>query len=740
VPGGVDLETLEGTVERVTYYSEETGYSVLRVDPVNPLSTWTNLGEDGLVTVVGTLPEVSPGESVRAEGVWQTHTAYGRQFRAENLRRVAPATIEGIRRYLGSGLIKGIGPKTAERIVDRFGLETLDILDSDPERLYDVEGVGPHRVRLITQAWIDQQHIREVMMFLQGHGISTSLAVRIYKEYGDASIAQVEEDPYRLAHDIHGIGFKTADKIAQDLGLPHDHPRRLEAGVVYALNQAVDDGNVYLPDEALAEAAAALLDVPAEDLLAAVERAAEAGLVKVEAIPVEGDVIRAVYLPIFYYAELGAARRLRELIGTPGSRLGTLDPRGWAALVAEAAADAGVDLSEEQQDGIQAALVHKVSVLTGGPGTGKTTTLRALIRVLQIEGRSFALASPTGRAAKRLAEATGQPASTIHRLLGFSPAGGFTHDDANPLPVDIVIVDEVSMLDTLLANALFRAVDPRSHVLLVGDVDQLPSVGAGDVLRDLIRSGEVAVTRLNAIFRQSAGSLIITNAHRVNQGEMPIFPEDADDFFLFAIADDPSRAAELVVEVVAERIPRRFGFHPLNDIQVIAPMYRGEAGVSALNQRLQARLNPPGRPAERLLVGRLFRVGDKVLQTRNNYDKEVFNGDIGRVHAFDFVEQTMTVLFDDRPLVYDWSEAPDLTHAYAISVHRSQGSEYPVVVMPIITQHYMLLQRNLLYTAITRAEKLVVLVGSTKAIAIAARNDQVSRRYTALAERLGGLL
>jgi len=437
---------------------------------------------------------------------------------------------------------------------------------------------------------------------------------------------------------------------------------------------------------------------------------------------------------------LGTARRLRALLDTPGSRLGTLDPRGWSALIAEAAAGAGVDLSEGQQDGILAALVHKVSVLTGGPGTGKTTTLRALIRVLQSEGRSFALASPTGRAAKRLAEATGQRASTIHRLLGFSPTGGFAHDEENPLAVDIVIVDEVSMLDTLLAYALFRAIDPRSHVLLVGDVDQLPSVGAGDVLRDLIGSGEVAVTRLNAIFRQSAGSLIITNAHRVNRGEMPYFPDEADDFFLFAIADDPQRAAELIVEVVADRVPRRFGFHPLDDIQVIAPMYRGAAGVSALNQRLQATLNPPGRPAERLLAGRLFRVGDKVLQTRNNYDKEVFNGDIGRVRAFDFVEQTMTVHFDDRPVTYDWSETPDLTHAYAISVHRSQGSEYPVVVMPIITQHYLLLQRNLLYTAITRAEKLVVLVGSNKAIAIAVGNDKVSRRYTALAERLRGLL
>ena len=738
----MEFESLEGTVEHIVFYNEENGYTVFSLLPSNPMTAWSALDTDGLVTVVGTLPEVSPGESVQLEGVWKTHPVYGRQFEARNLRRVTPATVEGLKRYLGSGLIKGIGPRIAERIVDHFGLETLDILDNAPERLHEVAGIGEHRIRLIREAWAEQKHIQDVMLFLQGHGISTSLAVRIYKAYGDSAIAQVETDPYRLARDVHGIGFKTADRIARDMGLPADHPRRLEAGLAYALNQAVNDGHVYLPEEQLIHTAAGLLEVSPADMEPAVERAASAELIKIEEIPTsEGEIIRGVYLPPFYYAEVGVANRLRQLIETPTSRLGTLESEDWSALIADAAIEANVDLSLEQQEAIQIALTHKVSILTGGPGTGKTTTLRALIGVLEERGYSFALASPTGRAAKRLSEATGQPASTIHRLLGYSPANNsFLYDEDSPLPVDMVIVDEVSMLDITLANALFRAVDPRSHLLLVGDVDQLPSVGAGDVLRDLIASGVIEVTRLNAIFRQSEGSLIIANAHRVNQGQMPAFPEDAEDFFLFSIADDPERAADLIVDIVRNRIPRRFGLDPVKDIQVLAPMYRGPAGIARLNQRLQAALNPPGRHAEHVLAGRLFRVGDRVMQTRNNYEKEVFNGDVGRLYAFDLAEQTMTVVFDDRFVTYDWSEASELTHAYAISVHRSQGSEYPAVVMPIVTQHYMMLQRNLLYTAITRARQLVVLVGSRKAISVAVRNNKVTERFTALAERLRGEL
>ncbi len=734
----MELATLEGTVERITYYSPEDGYTVIRLAPSTPLGFWSGLDENGLLTVVGNLPDVAPGESLKIEGTWQTHANYGRQFRALSVQRVAPATVEGIRRYLGSGLIKGIGPGIAGRIVDHFGLDTLDILDHDIEQLYKVDGIGPHRVRLIAEAWAEQQEIRNVMLFLQGHGISTTLAVKIYKAYGDESIHQVESDPYRLARDIRGVGFKTADKIAQGLGLPHDHPARLEAGIVYTLNERVEDGHMYMPEAQLAEAAAELLGVPVEQAQAAIERAQAAGQVKVEVVPASGEdkPHRAVYLPPLYHAEVGTARCVRRLLDTPSSRLGYSLFTDWPALIADAAAASSVPLSDQQQAAIHSALTNKVSILTGGPGTGKTTTLRALIHVLERQRLRFALASPTGRAAKRLSEATDQPACTIHRLLGYSMAQGFLHDEENPLPVDMVVVDEASMLDNVLAYALFRAIDPRSHLLLVGDVDQLPSVGAGDVLRELIASGTVPVTRLDAIFRQSAGSTIIQNAHRVNQGKMPTFPDGVEDFFLFKISDDPDRAADLVVDIVKNRIPSRFGLHPLDDVQIVVPMYRGPAGVLALNRRLQAALNPPGRPAERLLNGHMFRVGDKVLQTSNNYDKEVFNGDIGRIRSFDFTNQLMTVNFDGRLVNYDWSEAYELTHAYAISVHRAQGSEYPAVVMPIVTQHYMLLQRNLLYTAITRARQLVVLVGSSKAIAIAVRNDKVSRRFTALSARL----
>lgn len=711
---------------------------MVRLAPTTPLGFWSGVDDEGLVTVVGNLPEVTPGESLEIEGTWQTHASYGRQFRAENVRRVTPATVEGIRRYLGSGLIKGIGPGLARRIVEHFGLETLNILDEDPGRLREVDGIGPQRVRYIARAWAEQREIKRVMLFLQSHGVSTGLAVKIYKTYGDDAIRQVEDDPYRLARDVHGIGFITADQIARNLGLAHDHPARLEAGLVYALNQAAEDGHVYLPEPELVERAADLLDAPAPDVQAAVERAAHTGLVILD--PLLGkdgeQPVRAVYLPPFYHAEVGAARRLRHLLDNPFSRLFSTSPDEWPTLVAQAAAAADAPLSAEQQAAVRLALTSKLSILTGGPGTGKTTALRALIHALRARGHTFALASPTGRAAKRLGEATGCPASTIHRMLGYSPAQGFTRNEEDPIPRDMVIVDETSMLDEFLAYALFRAIDPRSHLLLVGDVDQLPSVGPGDVLRDLIASGQIPFTRLSTIFRQEAGSLIVTNAHRINRGEMPLFPPEADDFFLFNLGDEPERVAEMVVDVVKNRIPRRFGLDAFDDIQVIVPMYRGAAGVSALNRQLQAALNPPGRPAERVLGGRVFRVGDKVLQTVNNYDKEVFNGDVGRIRSFDFTNQTMTVVFDGRPVSYDWLEAQELMHAYAISVHRSQGSEYPAVVMPIVTQHYMLLQRNLLYTAVTRAKQLVVLIGSKKAIAIAVKNDTVSRRYTALADRL----
>lgn len=732
-----NLDTLEGSVERITYYNEENGYSVIRLAPTTRIA-FTGREADGMVTVVGNLPELQPGENVRLEGFWERHHNYGRQFKAQNVHRIPPNTVEGIQRYLGSGMIKGIGPGIAGRIVERFGLDTLAILDDDLERLYEVEGVGKHRVNLISKGWLDQKEVQEIMLFLQGHGVGTSLAVKIHKEYGSEAIKQVETDPYRLARDIRGIGFRTADKIARDLGLAVNHPRRLEAGVVFALTQALDEGHVFLPEDALVKQAVDLLEVSPDEVRAAVDRAVEAEDLKLDLVPKDGESIRAVYLPPFFHSEVGVARRLRRIIENPGSHLDSIDPAKIPALLAHVAAESNVELSPKQQEAISASLTNKVSVLTGGPGTGKTTTLRALIEILKRTGKSFALASPTGRAAKRLSEATGQPAKTIHRMLAYSPAQGFSFNEDEPLGVDMVVVDEASMLDEVLAYALIRAVDPRSHLLLVGDVDQLPSVGAGDVLRDLIASQVLAVTRLDVIFRQAEDSTIIRNAHLINKGRMPVIPENAADFFLFSLGDEPDRVSDMVVDIVKNRLPTRFGIDPMRDVQVISPMYRGEAGVAMLNTKIQQAINPPGRPAERMLGGRLFRVGDKVIQTVNDYDKEVFNGDVGQIKQFDMMNQTLSVIFEERLVSYDWSDSTDLMHAYAISVHRSQGSEYPVVVMPIVAQHYMLLQRNLLYTAITRAKKMVVLVGSKKAIAIAVRNDAVSRRFTALDARLRG--
>lgn len=728
-------DTLSGSVERVTYYNEETGYCVLRLSPAQLL-----LGRDQLITVVGNMPELQPGESVQLEGQWVTHPRHGRQFRAENVRQIRPANAEAIRRYLGSGLIKGIGPKTAEKIVEHFGEETLDVLDRTPKRVQEVEGVGEHRAGLIAQAWAEQQAIKDVMLFLQGHNISTRLAVKIYKQYGDEAIAIVSRDPYRLAVDIFGIGFKTADTIAQDLGLPPDAPARIAAGLRYTLEQASDDGNVFLPRDALVESAAEMLAVEPDAVETVLGCMATQGEVMLETVPIPDGLeqVEGVYLPPLYYSERGAAQRLRQMHDSPHSRLADLRDANWDALLGDVEGAGGVRLTEQQRAAVQSALTHKVSVLTGGPGTGKTTTLRAVITTLERTRHRFMLASPTGRAAKRLSEATGHPARTMHRMLGFSPVErGFSHDEDNPLDADMIVVDEASMIDIVLFYNLLKAIRPDTHLLLVGDVDQLPSVGAGSVLHDVIRGAIGPVTRLDVIFRQAETSQIIRNAHRINRGEMPDTSNESDDFFLFP-ADDPQAAADLLVDIVQNRIPERFGLDPIRDIQVLAPMYRGPIGVSALNEVLQERLNanPRGRKAERRLFGRLFRAGDKVIQTRNNYDKDVYNGDIGWVRALDMTNQVMTVVVDERFVQYDWSEADELTHAYCISVHRSQGSEYPCVVLPVMTQHYLMLQRNLLYTAVTRAKRLVVLVGTRRAIAIAVRNDQVAQRWSALDWRL----
>jgi exodeoxyribonuclease V alpha subunit len=721
------MATLEGILERITYHSEVDGYTVARVQP---------RGKTYLVTIVGRLIGAQVGESLELEGRWVDHPEHGRQFEVERYRTVLPATVEGIRRYLGSGLIKGIGPVTARRIVETFGVYTLHVIDHEPHRLREVPTLGPKRVERITRAWQEQQQIKEIMVFLQELAISPGLAVRIYKQYGDQSMSVVQETPYRLADEIFGIGFLTADKIAQALGIPHDSPQRIGAGLRFALSQATDEGHCYLPWEELLTRATKLLEVEPQQVGATLETIAITGEVHVEA----RDGQRAVYLLPFFHAERGVAARVRELLHTPSRIAGFFREANWPRVFAHLADRRGLELTPLQQQAVQMALTRKVGVLTGGPGTGKTTCLRTLIMALEQRGCRYLLASPTGRAAKRLSEATGAPAATIHRLLEFTPVGGphFKRNEDFPLEADVVVVDEVSMLDVLLANNLLKAIPREAHVLLVGDADQLPSVGPGRVLRDMLDSGAVPSIHLDAIFRQAGNSGIITNAHRINHGEFP-HTRGLEDFFFFP-ASDPDACAELTADLVARRIPQRFGLDPRRDIQVLSPTHRGQAGVASLNTLLQQALNPPAAArAEHRMGGTVFRVGDRVLQLRNNYDLEVYNGDIGEVVAIDPEEQLLTVGYDgEREVAYDFGLLDELTLAYAISVHKSQGAEYPCVVIPLLTQHYTLLQRNLLYTGVTRARRLVVLVGDKRAIAIAVGNNRVELRYTGLAGRLEG--
>jgi exodeoxyribonuclease V alpha subunit len=728
--------TLEAVLERITYANQETGYTVARVA--------TGRSSD-LLTVVGALLGAQPGESLRMRGRWASHPQYGRQFQVESYTTVLPATIQGIRRYLGSGLIKGIGPRMAERIVDHFGEATLEVIEQAPGRLVEVPGLGPKRTAMITAAWAEQQAIKEVMVFLQGVGVSTSLAVRIYKTYRDEAIQVVRREPYRLAGEVWGIGFKTADQIAQRLGIPHDSPQRVKAGLQFALSQASEDGHCYLTETELVAKATGLLGVDtglAERCLE--ELVAEKG-VAAEPLPATvspdaaADTDRAVWLVPFHRAEVALAGGLLRLLGAPGDRLPWSQAVDWTVALDWLGRTMGVTLAPEQATAVQLALTERVAVLTGGPGCGKSYSVRAIVALARAKRAKVVLAAPTGRAAKRLSELAGLEAATLHRLLQLRPGGDAAFDRDHPLDADLVVIDETSMLDVLLANKLVKAVATGAHLLLVGDVDQLPSVGAGEVLRDLLAADTLPRVRLTKVFRQAQQSGVVTNAHRINAGQHPV-THGLADFFLFA-EDDPEQVADLVVEIVANRLPRRFGLDPARDVQVLCPMHRGPAGAGVLNERLQAALTPAREGlAERRFGGRVYRVGDKVMQIRNNYDKGtagVFNGSVGQVTAISLEDQELRVRLDeDEEVGYGFDELDELTHAYAVSIHRSQGSEYPCVVVPLTMSAWMMLQRNLLYTAVTRAKRLVVLVGSRRALAKAVRTQGAGRRYTALTQRL----
>ncbi len=745
------MDTLQGILERIVFENPDNGYTVGR---------FSARGHPELVTVVGNLVSVNPGESLILQGTWVDTARYGRQFKIERYETILPANIMGLRKYLGSGLIKGIGPKMAARIVNKFGMDTMDVIEQAPEKLARIPGIGRKRVTMIRQAWDAQREIKNVMLFLQSHDVSTAHAAKIYKTYENDAIPVVTENPYRLADDIYGIGFVTADTIAQKLGMEKDAPQRVQAGIKYVLSQKADEGHVFQHRAELIEACQEILAQEPEAIEAGILALAEKEEIILPVYSIEqpsqeiGELVipiveeesqtappaadtDAIYLAPFYYAELGVANQFSRLLSSRNRERSS--PLNIDASLRQLEAEMRIRFAPQQREAIHTALSEQAMILTGGPGTGKTTTTVGMIRLFEAEGRRIALTAPTGRAAKRLSETTGREAKTIHRLLEFSPQeNGFKRNRRNPLEADVVIVDEMSMVDMVLMNRFMQAIRLGATLILIGDTDQLPSVGAGNVLRSLIDSGKIPVIKLTEIFRQAQQSMIVTNAHRINTGELPQLTGPADRNFFFIEETEPEAAAELICSLISERLPRHYNYHPMDDIQLLCPMRRGVLGSENLNKRLQEVLNPGGGTSspEAIRGWQAFRVGDKVMQVRNNYDYEVFNGDIGRIIGINSVDKKVRVQFPDKRVDYDMADLGELVLAYATTIHKAQGSEYPAVVIPLHTQHYLMLQRNLLYTGITRAKERVVIVGTKQALGLCIRNNQVMERNSYLAERM----
>ncbi len=720
--------TLTGQIERVTFHNPDNGYTIAKMKVK---------GESSLLALVGSLPSLSPGEMLEVTGSFMNHPKYGKQFKIDSYKTIQPTSLLGIEKYLGSGVIKGIGPVMAKKLVTKFGDETLEVIENHPERLTEAGGIGMKRAAVILGAWKAQKDIRDVMIFLQGHNVTPSFAVKIYKQYGKESIKTVTDNPYRLSEDIFGIGFKTADKIAMDLGLDRNSPVRARAGILHLLRETGDEGNIFYPYEELIDRCLTILALDRDIVtMGFSDLFLDRQIIMEDLNDPSGEFKpnnKTVYLAPFYVAETGIVRRLKTIMqgSLPKRPHITGDPIQWVQESIK------IKLSEKQEEAVKTALAKKALIITGGPGTGKTTLIRSICEIFGRMGASILLGAPTGRAAKRMSESTGRPASTLHRMLEWDfKTRGFRRDLDNPLKADLVIVDEASMIDNLLMYNLLKAVPDRAVFILVGDINQLPSVGPGNVFKDIIASGILPIVTLDKIFRQAMQSLIVRSAHKINSGEFPEFTGNTDDGSdcFFIEKEEAEDVQKAVIEMVVNRVPLKFGMDPIKDIQVLTPMHKGPIGCEQLNEALQKALNPSSKALTKGF--RAFRERDKVMQIRNNYDKEVYNGDIGRIESIDDENEVLAVRFDERLIEYGFDELDELILAYAVSVHKAQGSEYPAIVMPVHTSHYLLLQRNLLYTGLTRAKKLAVLIGSRRAMSIAIKNDKTARRFTGLTQRL----